>query len=402
MGRPKLEIGTYGELTTAELRPGVWEAVARYRDLDGVTRRVKAHGASQAKAKAALRGKLKERKRTNGGGGDLTPDSTVEELAELWLAHVRLEHDQAVERGAKPSKSSDSISQYERCLEKVIVPALRKVTLRELRPQRVDRFLRTLPANGRMAKTVLSQICDLGVRYEALDVNPTLRGYVPPRAQTDRRVLTPEAAVQFRQRVHAWMHQGATHGPKRGYDRLRIVDVLLGTGIRIGEVLALAWADVLDLDSDHPTLYVGWHLDKASKRVEGRKSGGAPYELSLPPLAVEALKEQRDLQLPFDLVFPTRNGTAQSESNVRRHLREARGDDMGWVVPKTMRKTVSTAVYEAKGLEAAQRQLGHATPETTRRHYVKPSEKAPDNREALAEYSTRIRPADPQEREKTG
>ena len=32
-----------------------------------------------------------------------------------------------------------------------------------------------------------------------------------------------------------------------------------------------------------------------------------------------------------------------------------------------MRKTVSTAVYEAKGLEAAQRQLGHATPETTRR-----------------------------------
>lgn len=62
---------------------------------------------------------------------------------------------------------------------------------------------------------------------------------------------------------------------------------------------------------------------------------------------------------------------------------------MNWIVPKTMRKTVSTAVYEA------QRQLGHATPETTRRHYVKPSGIAPDNREALAQYSTRIRPRRP-------
>lgn len=75
---------------------------------------------------------------------------------------------------------------------------------------------------------------------------------------------------------------------------------------------------------------------------------------------------------------------------------------MDWVVPKTMRKTVATAVYEAKGLEAAQRQLGHATPETTRRHYVKPLNRAPDNRAALNEFSRPIRALGPQKQEKTG
>ena len=61
---------------------------------------------------------------------------------------------------------------------------------------------------------------------------------------------------------------------QRGYDRLRIVDAP-GTGIRIGEVLSPPGDDIHDLDSDHPTAYIGWHLDKAARRVEGRKSGDA-------------------------------------------------------------------------------------------------------------------------------
>ena len=158
----------------------------------------------------------------------------------------------------------------------------------------------------------------------------------------------------------------------------------------------------MTLETDHATAYIGWHLDKPSKRVKGRKSGGEPYTLFLHPLAVAALREQRALQIPFDLVFPTRNGTPQGESNVRRHLREARGEEMDWVVPKTMRKTVATAVHEAAGLDAAQLQLGHATPETTRRHYVKPLNRAPDNRTALDSYSRPLRALDPQKREKTG
>lgn len=58
----------------------------------------------------------------------------------------------------------------------------------------------------------------------------------------------------------------------RGYDRLRIFDVLLATGARIGEVLALTWDDIHGLDGDGPvTVYIGNRLDKKSHRAQGRR-----------------------------------------------------------------------------------------------------------------------------------
>ncbi|WP_259593502.1 hypothetical protein [Mycobacterium shottsii] len=43
----------------------------------------------------------------------------------------------------------------------------------------------------------------------------------------------------MRRRIAAWQSGGSNREPARGYDRLRIFDVLLATGARIGEVLAL-------------------------------------------------------------------------------------------------------------------------------------------------------------------
>ncbi|MFC7756670.1 hypothetical protein [Tsukamurella soli] len=86
MARPKLEIGTYGEIAVKEESPGSWRATARYRDLDGTTRLVKAYGQSESKAKAALKSKLKKRRRPGGVDAELTPDSTVAELLKHWLS----------------------------------------------------------------------------------------------------------------------------------------------------------------------------------------------------------------------------------------------------------------------------------------------------------------------------
>ena len=58
------------------------------------------------------------------------------------------------------------------------------------------------------------------------------------------------------------------------------------------------------------------------RRVAGRKSGGDPYTVTLPEFGAAALREQRALGIPFDPVFPTRNGTHQSEANLRSHWRE--------------------------------------------------------------------------------
>lgn len=44
-------------------------------------------------------------------------------------------------------------------------------------------------------------------------------------------------------------------GPKRAPDLLDVVDVLLATGARIGEVLAIRWQDI-DLSSERPRLTI--------------------------------------------------------------------------------------------------------------------------------------------------
>ncbi|MFC7751702.1 hypothetical protein [Tsukamurella soli] len=173
MARPKLEIGTYGEIAVKEESPGSWRATARYRDLDGTTRLVKAYGQSESKAKAALKSKLKKRRRGPGGvDAELTPDSTVAELLKHWLSVCESEYAAAVRAGGHPVKSEGTIFHYRRCAEKVVIPALGENTLRELSTPRVDRFLRELEGNVKMARTVLSQACTFAIRYGAMEYSP--------------------------------------------------------------------------------------------------------------------------------------------------------------------------------------------------------------------------------------
>ncbi|BDD84443.1 hypothetical protein TPB0596_42060 [Tsukamurella pulmonis] len=395
MGRPKLEIGTYGNISVTELPSGRWQARTRYRDKDGVTRPVKANGTTAARAKAALRGQLAKRRRGPAGtDGELTPESTVSELLAYWLAVCRADTALALKNGGRPKKTGDTLDGYGRCVEKVVLPGLREVKLRELNTQRVDGFLRAQAAvsAARDARTVLSQACKLAVAYGVMDYSPVSAAYSPPRSAKKPRALTPEDAVEMRNRIIAWQEVGSKLGPARGYDRLRIFDVLLATGARIGEVLALVWDDVDGLDSDGPvTVHIGARLDAKSKRVEGRKAGGDPYTITLPEFGAQALREQRALGIPFAPVFPTRVGTHQSEANVRTHWRAIRGTDMDWVVPHTVRKTVVTAIERELGLEAAARQAGHSSSEITRRHYVERSVTVPDYSGALDEYSRPIR-----------
>lgn len=88
---------------------------------------------------------------------------------------------------------------------------------------------------------------------------------------------------------------------------------------------------------------------------------------SSPSRSGAELLSQRARGLPFELVFPTRNGTPRSVSNVNRAWWEIRGEDYSWVTPRTFRKT---AVERGFGAEAAAKQLGHSSPEVTRKHYI--------------------------------
>ncbi|HSK61842.1 MAG TPA: site-specific integrase, partial [Actinomycetospora sp.] len=86
MARPPLPLGTPGTISVVEEEPGSWVARCRFRDHDGVTRRLRKHGSSKTAAKAALHELIQQRQRgTFGNVGGLTPASRFHEAAELYL-----------------------------------------------------------------------------------------------------------------------------------------------------------------------------------------------------------------------------------------------------------------------------------------------------------------------------
>lgn len=87
MPRPPLAVGTWGRISDPlEVAPGVFRAMAKVRDLDGVTRKVEARASSKERARRTLEARL--RARTAPPAGEVTPDTRVRDVARLWLAEV--------------------------------------------------------------------------------------------------------------------------------------------------------------------------------------------------------------------------------------------------------------------------------------------------------------------------
>lgn len=118
-----------------------------------------------------------------------------------------------------------------------------------------------------------------------------------------------------------------------------IIEVMLATGARIGEVLALRWRDV---DLRARTLELNATIKTESGKGTYRKSLSRPRLVALPEFAAFVLDRRRS-RLPgnvIDAVFPTRNGTWQQVNNVERRWRQIRNEaDMEWVVPHMFRGT---------------------------------------------------------------
>lgn len=399
-GRPPLEIGTYGNIPAPRQLPsGKWQAKTRFRDTDGETRPVTATGDTAAKAKAALRAKLRDR-RAAGGTGELTTKSPLSALAEKWLETLQerrrsviaertgADEDEAVSRDG--SLADDTVDDYEALVRKILIPGMGSVRLRELNTQRCDNYLYGLSARRRQVRTVLMQICALGVRWSLLEYNPTRETESPPRKAGSKKTLTPEQVDELRERVEAWQnHRPRTGGRPRGGDMGEFVDLLMSTGERTGEVLALRWVDVAHLDdrSRPATVTINGTVDKKGRRQPMPKSESGHRVLLLPEYGREALLRQKERGYPFDLIFPSAAGTPRWVNNVNRSWRAIRGEEFAWVTPKVLRKTAATQIEREHGAEAAAAQLGHSSPDVTRKHYINRALEAPDNRAALDRFA---------------
>ncbi|WP_125099270.1 hypothetical protein [Leucobacter chromiireducens] len=166
MSRPRLTIGTYGDIGYQAASSGRMTAYARYRDWDGMTRVVQATAQTQKAAERALKAKLAERTLYQPTAGTLTPDSPFEDLVAYWLADLDLD-----------DRLSPSTRQlYERNMRTLVTPAFRGLTLREIGVARCDQFLKHLSKQSynraRQARVSLRLAFALAVRHEVLPRNP--------------------------------------------------------------------------------------------------------------------------------------------------------------------------------------------------------------------------------------
>ncbi len=173
-------------------------------------------------------------------------------------------------------------------------------------------------------------------------------------------------------------------GARRTPDLHDVVLVLLGTGMRIGEALALEWAD-LDLHADIPYVRVAATLveprrDAASGQVfvaglhrQPMTKTRAARTIALPSAAVEMLNRRRATVRPHERqpVFAHAGGGWLWPNNMRTKLcGVVAGTPLVGTSPHTLRRTVGTLVAHSEGLDAARDVLGHRDPSVTARHYV--------------------------------
>lgn len=371
-GRSPLPIGTSGQVSYSGPK-GKITALTRFRDFDGVTRRVSAQGSSKASADAALKEKLKAR--THLGGLELTRDSTIKELSERWLPTL--------------TQSQSTRDSYRQKVERYIIPGMGAWRLWEATTGRCEAFLRTLqqsaPSMASQSRVVLSLMMGLAVRYDIIEQNPVREVMMAVGEKKNVSALTVDEVHELRQHVAQW----ASEKPGRSAT-LDAMDMFLATGLRPGELLSLQFSDA---DFRAGTIAVTGTVKRDSvnglHRQAFPKSESGKRVLKLPLFGVELLR-RRKAMVAGDLVFPNRNGDPMEPANFRRLWREARGETWAAVKPSAFRKAVATLIERESGSLIASRQLGHSSDVVTKKHYIERNQHAPDSSLILEQLNQRV------------
>ncbi len=170
-------------------------------------------------------------------------------------------------------------------------------------------------------------------------------------------------------------------GPKPDGQLEQIVEAMIGTSARIGEVLAIRKCDVDVTRSPATVRICGTIVSPAGKpthRQDQPKTLKSTRTISVPSFAAEVLRERLVVvasEDPHHLIFFSRNHTPLTTNNVRRRLRATLGEaGISGVTPHSFRRTVATALDRAGGADLAAEMLGHTSSEITKRHYIEPDD----------------------------
>jgi len=198
-----------------------------------------------------------------------------------WLAEKR--------RTLKPK----TLHQYGEYVRKDLIPALGAIRLEQLRHDHVAAMVAELEAAGRGATTirrivgVLSSALSDAVRQRRLTHNAARFVALPAEDRAERTPWTAAQAVAFVDHVH-----------RAGDPLADLFEVIIGTGLRRGEALALCWSDV-DIGGRVLTVHPkrGTLSDVAGRLVfTAPKTKGSSAGVGLSARVVAAFERQRERQ----------------------------------------------------------------------------------------------------------
>jgi len=374
VARPRTPVGTFGDITCEPVPGGRVRALARFRDEDGRLRRVVATADTERAAERLLKSRMSRRTHQD-GHGELGPDSSFGQLVEVWLEDLDLEGRLA----------PNTRNLYERNMRQLVMPAFEHFQLREITVSKVDRFLKRQQQKSysiaKQSKVVLSLAFGLAVRYEAMYRNPvreTSRLRKPP---SQAKALSLEDVQAIRRAVAQWRRGDGLSGPKPDGQLAAIIEVMLGTSARIGEVLAIRKCDV-DVTTAPATVRLCGTVitpkGKPTYRQDHPKTSKSRRTVSVPSFTAEVIRQRLlavDGQDAEHLLFFSRNHTPLTTNNVRRRLRTIMEEaGIAGVTPHAFRRTVATVIDRAGGADLAAEMLGHTSSDITRQYYIEPND----------------------------
>ncbi|WP_027946561.1 site-specific integrase [Amycolatopsis taiwanensis] len=371
-------MGTWGEIHVKQIseEPAVWEAHARFRMKNGRSKQVRRRGASKTKATNNLKVRLTELANEI-TSGEITPSTRFAVICERCMDDLARAYRLA-------GKSPSTPRLYRGYVNNWIKPALGELQAREVRAwgcnELIQRGRDKSYDTAKSLRAALSLCCAYAVRYGAMEVNPVKSTERLERGTAKEiQALTLDQRIELRAKLVELgeAKQSDAKGRRLGrrarvwLDLPDIMDAMLATGVRLGELLALADSEI---DPNAPTVLIGHHLVRETgaglQRLAYRKGNGNGLLLAVPNWSVPMWRRRKVAAAPGGPIFPSWNDQWSDPSNVGGRMREA-FDACGfeWVTSHVWRKTVATVLDEA-GLPttAIADQLGNS-PQVVERHY---------------------------------
>ena len=284
----------HGEGTIFLRKDGRWEASLK---IEETGKRKSVYGKTRKEVADKLDKVRQEQKQGILATG---PQQKFKDYLEQWFEDVQ-----------KPTLRPSSIERYQFCIYKHILPALGHVQLQKLTAQQIQSFYNSKRKAGMAPESVITlhkvihKALDNAVRWRLVSHNVSDNITLPHGSERKAQALTIE-------QVHDLLNVA------KGHELEAMIILLLDTGMRHGEAIALRWDD---LDLEKRTMSIHRTVSRLKQgQVEGSpKTESSERTITLSASVVPALKAHRAKQNErklragekwhnLNLVFPSRTG----------------------------------------------------------------------------------------------